>query len=232
MKRYPDEEDYLMLSGVQHMAFCERQWALIHIEQQWQENKLTVEGKHLHEHADNPFENETRKEIMVTRGVAISSSSLGLRGISDVIEYVRDDTLPKNESIKLNSKQGRWKIVPVEYKRGKPKLNDADKVQLCSQAMCLEEMFNISIKEGYLYYNTPRRRLQVTFDNGLRERVEFLANRMHFLFKEGKVPKHTEEGYCKNCSLHDICEPRWNTNEYNIDKYLKTNLYSENGEVR
>lgn len=221
------EEEYLMLSGIQHMAFCERQWALIHIEQQWQENILTTEGKHLHEHADNPFENDTRREIRTTRGVAIFSSRLGLRGIADVVQYIREDSLPESVSITLNGREGRWQIVPVEYKHGKPKINDIDKVQLCAQAICLEEMFNVSIEEGYLYYYLTRRREHVIFDVNLRRRVKNLADRMHSLFNRGEVPKPVEEKYCGNCSLYEICQPSWSKVEDNVNEYISRNLFDD-----
>lgn len=222
-----DEDDYLMLSGIQHMAFCERQWALIHIEQQWQENSLTVEGEHLHEHADSPFENDTRKEVRTTRGVALSSTRLGLRGIADVVQYVRDDNLPGNESVSLVDRKGKWKIVPVEYKHGKPKPNDVDKVQLCAQGICLEEMFNIDINEGYIYYKIIRRREQVIFDADLRKRVEYLAKRMHQMFRTRNVPKPVEEIYCKSCSLFEICQPSWNKVEEDVSRYISRNLYGD-----
>ncbi len=227
MKKYADEEDYLMLSGIQHMAFCERQWALIHVEQQWQENRLTTEGKHLHEHADNPFENDTRKEVRTTRGVAISSLRLGLRGIADVVQYIRDDSLSTNESVTLPGRDGRWKIVPVEYKHGKPKLDDIDKVQLCAQTMCLEEMFNVTIKEGYLYYNLTRRREHVIFYPELRKRVEDLSEKMHSMFETGSIPKPIEGKYCISCSLYETCQPGWNKSEKEVNEYISRNLYSD-----
>ena len=129
------EDDFLPLSGIQHMAFCERQWALIHIEQQWEENVLTVEGKHIHEHADNPFENETRHDARITRSVPIASRKLGLRGIADVVEYIRDDDSQAIGTIFLKGKPGKWKLRPIEYKRGRPKPDDRDSVQLCAQAI-------------------------------------------------------------------------------------------------
>ena len=227
MDNHIDEDDYLMLSGIQHMAFCERQWALIHVEQQWQENRLTVEGEHLHEHVDNPFENDTRKEVRTTRSVAISSSRIGLRGIADVVEYVRDDSLPDSESVRFPDRAGKWKVVPVEYKHGRPKSNDVDQVQLCAQAICLEEMFNVDIKEGYLYYNTTRRREQVIFNSDLKKRVEYLSKRMHYMFNTGNVPKPVEEKYCKSCSLYESCQPGWNKTEQSVKEYISRNLYSD-----
>ena len=229
MCSYSNEEDYLMLSGIQHVAFCERQWALIHIEQQWQENRLTVEGKHLHEHADNPFENDTRNDVRRTRGVRISSSRLGLRGIADVVEYIRDDSLPEDKSVLLADRKGRWKVVPVEYKHGKPKTNDVDKVQLCAQAMCLEEMFGVDIAEGYLYYYTTRRRERVIFNTELKKRVEYLAQRMHSMFQTGKIPKPVMEKYCRSCSLYETCQPGWDTSEKSVSRYLSNNLYGNEG---
>lgn len=226
MSEYTNDDDYLMLSGIQHMAFCERQWALIHIEQQWQENRLTVEGEHVHEHADNPFENDTRGEVRTTRGVALSSSRLGLSGVADVVQYIRNDSLPDTESVTLKDREGKWKVIPVEYKHGRPKANDVDQVQLCAQAMCLEEMFNVDVKEGYIYYNLTRRREQVIFDFELRKRVENLVKRMHQMLDTGDVPEPVEKMYCKSCSLYEVCQPSWNKVERNVKEYISRNLYS------
>ncbi|MHB8560401.1 MAG: CRISPR-associated protein Cas4 [Thermoplasmataceae archaeon] len=225
MENYTKEEDYLMLSGIQHIAFCERQWALIHLEQQWQENRLTVEGKHIHEHADNPFENDTRKEVRITRSIPIESVKLGLRGLADVIEYIRDDTLPINETVVIKGRSGRWQVVPVEYKRGKPKSNDVDKVQLYAQAMCLEEMFNVVVKLGYLYYNSTKRREKVYIDVDLREKVIELSQRMHKMFSERIIPKPVRKKYCDNCSLYEICQPDWGIKERNVAGYISDQLY-------
>lgn len=225
MKGDYQEDEFLMLSGVQHMAFCERQWALIHIEQQWQENRLTVEGRHLHEHADDPFENDTRQGLRVTRGVQIESRRLGLRGVADVVEYAREDDLPADESVKLKGRSGRWKVIPVEYKRGKPKLDDIDKVQLCAQAICLEEMFGVKIKEGYLYYNSTRRRQKVEIDLALRKKVEFLSSRMHRMMTEGFVPVPIKKSHCLSCSLYETCQPDWRISNGSVAKYLENDLY-------
>ncbi|MEG1107116.1 MAG: Dna2/Cas4 domain-containing protein, partial [Eubacterium sp.] len=130
MKTY-DEEDYLMLSGIQHFEFCRRQWALIHIEQQWEENLRTVEGNIMHEKAHDGLFTEKRKNIIVTRGMRVFSKTLGISGICDVVEFHRDDLI----GVEIFGREGKYCIYPIEYKRGEPKENDADILQLTAQAM-------------------------------------------------------------------------------------------------
>jgi CRISPR-associated exonuclease Cas4 len=223
MQEY-SEEDLLPLSGIQHMAFCERQWALIHVEGQWEENVLTVEGKHIHERADQPFTNETRGDVRTTRSVPLISRKLGLRGLADVIEYVKVDDPKENETIQIEGRAGRWKVRPVEYKRGKPKPDDRDSVQLCAQAMALEEMLSIHIPDGYLYYNEIRRREKVAFDDILRTMVEFLANKMHWMTDNRFVPTPKKEKHCLRCSLYEICQPDWSTLNGVVLKYISNRL--------
>lgn len=213
------------------MAFCERQWALIHIEQRWEENVLTIEGKHVHERADNPFENETRGETRTTRSVPIISMKLGLQGVADVIEYIRDDNLLGTESISLEGRAGRWKVWPVEYKRGRPKPDDRDAVQLCAQAIALEEMLNITMNEGYLYYNETRRRETVIFDSKLRDRVETLSTKMHWMASRGFMPAPKKEKHCLRCSLYEICQPDWNASSGAVGKYLAKLLTHEDKDL-
>lgn len=222
-----EEDDLLLLSGIQHIAFCERQWALIHIEQQWEENVLTVEGKHVHERVDNPFENETRGEIRITRSVPIISRKLGLQGVADAVEYTREDNLPTSETVSLRGRKGRWKVRPVEYKRGKPKPDDRDAVQLCAQAIALEDMLNVEIKEGYLYYNETRRRETINFDEKLRARVETLSAKMHWMVDHGIVPAPVKEKHCPRCSLYEICQPSWNTSSGTVGKYIAEQIKHE-----
>jgi CRISPR-associated exonuclease Cas4 len=223
MQEY-SEEDFLPLSGIQHMAFCERQWALIHVEGQWEENVLTVEGKHIHERADQPFTNEIRGDVRTTRSVPLISRKLGLRGLADVIEYVKVDDPKENETIQIEGRAGRWKVRPVEYKRGKPKPDDRDSVQLCAQAMALEEMLSIHIPDGYLYYNEIRRREKVAFDDILRTMVEFLANKMHWMTDNRFVPTPKKEKHCLRCSLYEICQPDWSTSDGVVLKYISNRL--------
>ncbi len=198
------DDDLLMLSGIQHIAFCERQWGLIHIEQQWAENSRTVEGHHLHERVDDPYASEARKDLAILRAATIISYQLGLSGTADVIEFIRTD----GEGVMLTGYTGKWIPHPVEYKRGKPKSDDRDQVQLCAQATCLEEMFNIQIHKGALFYGETRHRETVEFSAGLRNRVNELAIRMHELFRQGQTPLPVFKSHCKSCSLIDICLPK------------------------
>ena len=192
---------------------------------------LTVEGKHVHEHVDNPFENETRGEIRTTRSAPVISRKLGLQGVADVVEYVRDDKLPETETLSLKGRWGRWKVRPVEYKRGKPKPDDRDAVQLCAQAIALEEMLGVTIKEGYLYYNETRRRETVIFDSKLRDHVEILSARMHWMAGNGIIPVPRKEKHCQRCSLYEICQPDWNTSSGTVGKYIAEQLTREDQDL-
>jgi CRISPR-associated exonuclease Cas4 len=218
------EEDLLPLSGIQHIAFCERQWALIHVEGQWKESVLTVEGKHIHERVDQPFTKETRGDFRITRSVPLISRTLGLRGLADVIEYMKVVNPKENETIRIEGRAGRWKVRPVEYKRGKPKPGDWDLVQLCAQAMALEEMLSINIPEGYLYYNEIRRRVKVAFDDLLRNRVKSLANKMHWMTDNRFVPTPKKEKHCLRCSIYEICQPDWSTSDGVALRYISNRL--------
>jgi CRISPR-associated exonuclease Cas4 len=215
------EEDYLLLSGIQHLAFCERQWALIHIEQLWSENVRTIEGKHLHERADNPFEDETRKDVRVVRGMPVISHRLGLRGKADVVEFHRMVEAPEGTVIRLRNRQGWWRPYPVEYKRGRPKIDNRDAVQLCAQGIALEEMLKVSIESGFLYYGQTRRRLEVVFSHELRTQVEELCRRMHQLMYEGKTPKAEKGKHCSLCSLEEICQPKLTIQNRSVKKYIE-----------
>lgn len=215
-----DEEDYLMLSGIQHMAFCERQWALIHIEQVWAENVSTLEGRHLHERADDRFEDETRNDIRVVRAMPLVSQSLGLRGVADVVEFHKVDGAQGNTAVQLPHKKGWWRPYPVEYKRGRPKADDRDAVQLCAQAIALEEMFSLSIESGFLFYCQTRRRQPVSFDEPLRSRVHDLVIKMHQLMAEGKTPRAQKGKHCSLCSLREMCQPNLTIQHRSVKEYL------------
>lgn len=214
------EEDFLLLSGIQHMAFCERQWALIHIEQVWAENARTVEGKHLHERPDDRFEDETRKDIRVVRAMPLVSHALGLRGVADVIEFHRTEDAGTGLAVRLEKRKGWWQPYPIEYKRGRPKADDRDAVQLCAQAIALEEMLNISIHSGFLYYGQTRHREPVTFGQTLRIRVEELARNMHILMDQGRTPKAQKGKHCSLCSLKEICQPSLTIYHRPVKAYL------------
>lgn len=198
-----NEEDYLKLSGLQHFVFCRRQWALIHLEQQWSENLLTVQGNILHEKAHDYRGRESRGDILITRGMKIHSPSLGVSGECDVVEFYR-----ANEGMLLPGQEGQWQPYPVEYKRGSPKITDADRLQLCAQAMCLEEMLCCDILEGALFYGETRRREIVPFTEELRERVRRSLEEMHVLYKRNCTPKVKPGKSCNACSLRELCLPQ------------------------
>lgn len=221
MNNYSDD-DLLLLSGIQHFAFCRRQWALIYIEQQWQENILTFGGRELHERADDPFFTEARGTVLITRSLPIVSYRLGLYGVADVVEFHRSE-----EGIKLKGRTGLWRPHPVEYKYGKPKFDDCDIVQLCAQAICLEEMFSSSISEGDMFYGRTRRRQRVIFDESLRKRVMELTLEMHQLFEQGVTPLPVETKACKSCSLVEICLPHMSKRR-SVRRYFHDALREQN----
>ncbi len=209
------EEDYIMLSGIQHFAFCRRQWALIHIEQQWEENYKTTAGELMHKKAHEEGSFEKRGDLLVTRGLRISSHELGFSGQCDVVEFHQD----KN-GITVFGYDGKWSLVPVEYKHGRPKEHNADELQICAQAICLEEMFQTSIDEGFLYYGENRRRSKVIFGADLRSEVKNISNEMHELFHKGYTPKVKPSKQCKACSLENLCVPK-------LQKIVKVSTYIE-----
>lgn len=196
------ERGMLMLSGLQHFSFCRRQWALIHVEQQWAENVHTAEGDVFHRRAHDEQQTQMRGDTLIVRGLRIQSQALGLSGICDVVEFCRDE-----DGIALAQRDGLWRVHPVEYKKGKPKEGDADELQLCAQAMCLEEMLMCSIGEGSLFYGEPRRRTRVVFTEELREQVRSMCEEMHQYFERSYTPKVKPHKGCAACSLKEICLP-------------------------
>ena len=199
------EADYLMLSGLQHFEFCRRQWALIHIEQQWAENYRTTSGELMHKHAHEEHSVEKRGSLIIMRGLRVASSQLGLSGQCDVVEFHQRD-----DGISLQGYEGKWLPVPVEYKHGTEKEGREDEVQLCAQALCLEEMFLTEIPKGYLYYGETRRRTEIFFDEELRRHVEDIAGQMHDLYTRGATPKVKTSKKCQSCSLKELCIPKLN----------------------
>lgn len=220
MKEYR-EEDFLLLSGIQHYAFCPRQWALIHIEQQWEENYFTVMGNIMHENAHDKDFVEKRKNVVITRGMPVFSRTMGVRGDCDVVEFHLDKA-----GIPLNRYEGTYQPVPVEYKRGKPKEHDADVLQLCAQAVCLEEMLVCQVPKGYLYYGETKRRLEVLFDEELRKKVVDCFEKMHRLFEKNHTPKVKTTKACKACSLSEVCLPKLNK-KLSVADYLERSLNEE-----
>lgn len=217
-RKYADDE-LLSLSGIQHFCFCKRQWALIHIERQWEENLRTTEGHFLHERVDDPFFNESRGCTVLSRSFPLVSYILGLYGVADVIEYTRsEDGLP------LPGYDGLWRMQPVEYKRGKQKTDERDEVQLCAQAMCLEEMFSIRIEETDFYYNEIRRRVHLKLTDDLRDLVVSLSDEMHDLFKKGITPPTERVRNCKFCSLVNVCVPKLTKKKVSVGTYVKKHV--------
>ena len=221
---YYDDDQMLMLSGIQHYMFCPRQWALIHIEQQWGENRLTAEGQLLHQNVDNPAFRQKNGDVITLRSVHIASHSLGLYGITDAIELLPSEG-PIN-AITHPRYPGYWKPFPVEYKRGHAKPDERDKVQLAAQVISLEEMHGIRIDCGYLFYGETRRREEVKVDERLRLLTQEYADEMHRVYGFGAVPKALKSRKCTNCSLLDICLPD-TKNKPLATYYLKKNLYEE-----
>lgn len=197
------EEEYLMISGIQHFIFCRRQWALIHVEQQWAENRLTAEGEVMHRNAHKDSFVEKRPGILVTRGLRVSSSRLGMTGQCDVVEFYASGS-----GAVIQGHRGLWDVVPVEYKRGKDKNDDSDMCQLCLEALCLEEMMGIHIPFGYIFYNEIRRRRKIELTEDLRNRVEKAAAEMHEYFRRGYTPKVKTSKKCQSCSVKDLCIPK------------------------
>lgn len=197
------EAEFLQLSGLQHFKFCRRQWALIHIEQQWAENFRTVDGMLMHQNAHDSDLRESRGDLFITRGVSVFSPTLGVSGQCDVLEYHRGTT-----GVPIRGKEGLWQPYPVEYKRGSPREDTGDTLQLCGQAMCLEEMLCCDIPEGALYYGKIRRRVEVPFTKELRDQVRELLAQMHDLYRRGYTPKVKPSKSCNACSLKELCLPK------------------------
>lgn len=198
------EADLLPLSGIQHLVFCERQCALIHLEQIWEDNRLTAEGRHLHERVDSA-EDEQRGYIRIARGVPLRSLRLGLVGRADTVEFHRVDAA--TGGIVLPGRSGCWLPFPVEYKHGAPKWADCDRVQLCAQALCLEEMLRVEVPNGALFYGRVRRREEVAFDKDLREKTVDAASRFHKLISSKRTPLIDRAPKCRSCSLLSVCLP-------------------------
>lgn len=217
MKEYK-EDDFLLLSGIQHFIFCKRQWALIHIEQQWQENLRTIEGEILHEKTHDNTIKEKRGDLIVTRGMAVFSRQLGVTGACDVVELHK-----AADGVNIFGRDGTYKPIPVEYKRGKPKEDESDVLQLCAQAMCLEEMLLCEIPEAFLFYGETKHRLKIILDDDLRGHVKAIFKEMHEIYDRRHTPKVKPAKSCKACSLTEICMPKLCKNP-SVSNYIKKNV--------
>lgn len=197
------EEDFLMLSGIQHFAFCRRQWALIHIEQQWQENEYTIAGELLHKHAHDPYFYEKRKDVIISRSMPVFSRTMGVSGECDIVEFRKSE-----DGISIHGHRGLYEVYPIEYKKGHPKDTEIDILQLTAQALCLEEMLSTEIGEGALYYGETRRRQEVAFSKERTEQVKSLFAEMHRIYERRYTPKVKWSKGCNACSLKDSCLPK------------------------
>lgn len=197
------EDDYLMISGIQHFKFCRRQWALIHIEQQWEENAHTVIGELMHRRVHDPLLAEKRKGTIIVRALPVSSREMGICGECDMVEFRRCE-----EGIRLHGHRGTYSIYPIEYKKGKPKVTDEDKLQLAAQIMCLEEMFSAQISEGAIFYGETRRREAMEMTEDLRREVKNCFREMHQYYDRQYTPKVKYNKSCNACSLREICLPK------------------------
>lgn len=214
------EDELLPISALQHLVFCERQWALIHLEQLWSENRLTAEGRILHDRA-HAGDSESRGDLRIARGLRIHSLRLGISGIADIVEFRRTSSC---QGIALEGAEGVWEPFPVEYKRGRPKSNQCDEIQLCAQALCLEEVLNTTISRGALFYGRQRRRHEVLFESFLRDRTEHLAARLHELTHARRTPPAVYAKKCDSCSLIDDCLPKIMTGKRSVHHYLSSAL--------
>lgn len=212
----------LPLSGIQHFVFCRRQWALIHVERQWQENALTAEGRIMHRRADDPFFTEKRNDVIIARSLPVASYHLGLTGICDVVEFTESP-----EGVGLPEREGTYLPAPVEYKRGKKKHDHSDEAQLCAQAMCLEDMLLVNIPRGYLYYRKTRRRVAVDLTGELRQLVIKMSTEMHAYFERGYTPRVKPSKACRSCSLADLCLPELQDNAIPASEYIREQIESE-----
>jgi CRISPR-associated exonuclease Cas4 len=223
------EDDLLQLSALQHYIFCPRQCALIHIEQQWVENRLTAEGRIMHERVHSEGK-ESRGETRVVFGVALRSMKLGVVGKADVVEFHITDAKKINifdAALAAEHRKGKsyyWVPFPVEYKRGKPKQDSSDKVQLCAQAICLEELTGLEVPAGALFYGKKRKRQPVSFDQNLRWETETTARQLHELIASGRTPLPVYSKKCESCSFIDVCLPEAISKQGQVENYYAAML--------
>ena len=215
------EEDYLMISGIQHFRFCRRQWALIHIEQQWAENVHTVTGELMHKNAHDPFLTENRKDVLITRALPVSSRTMGASGECDVVEFHRSE-----DGVHLHGHRGLYSIFPIEYKKGKPKISEEDILQLAALTICLEEMFSAVLPEAAVFYGETRRREIIEMTDDLRNRVWDMFKEMHQYYERRYTPKVKWSKSCNGCSLKDICLPKLGKT-MPVGEYIKLALEEE-----
>lgn len=213
-----DCEDYLRISAIQHYSFCKRQWALIDIELYWEENAHTIHGKLMHNKAHDPTFGEKRGDLLVSRAMPIISHQLKIVGVCDIVEFVKDEN-----GVPLKNREGKYRLYPVEYKKGMPKNNDCDVLQLVAQVMCLEEMFVTDIDFAFIYYGSTKKREKVEITEELRNKVAHLTKEMRDFYQRSYIPRVKETKACFDCSLKDLCMPQI-LNKKKVNDYIQKHL--------
>ena len=213
-----EEEEYLQIAEIQHFAFCPRQWALAYLEGQWQENVLTVDGHALHDKAHDSMSREKRKEKIIVRGMRVYSPILGISGDCDIVEFHQ-----KKDGVFIPSFEGNYEVIPIEYKRGRPKEGEEDVLQLALQALCLEDMFCTTNPCGYIYYGETRRRQKTVFSEQQRETTQQLLSKMRQYIKNGYTPNVRRRKGCRKCSLANVCLPKLKE-DTSVQDYLEKRL--------
>jgi CRISPR-associated exonuclease Cas4 len=197
-----EERERIPISAIKQYTYCRRRFALMYIDGEWGSNYKIVEGDILHTKVNDPFFNEKRGDRHISRSVPVFSDKLGIYGVADIVEFIRDD-----DGVKIGTKPDLWRINPVEYKNGKPEKSGADNYQLCAQALCMEEMFAAKIESGCIYYGRLRKRVDVRFTDELKEKTAIIINEIYNMLGSAKIPPRPEGQNCSLCSLVDICVP-------------------------
>lgn len=213
------EDDYLMISGIQHFLFCRRRWALIHVENQWAENYFTADGRMFHDRVHERGVKDIRNGTLTIRGLNVSSAKFGISGCCDAVEF-----LPVNDGITLHGRAGLWQPLPVEYKRGRSKVNNCDRLQVTAQAVCLEEMFSCVIDYGFIFYKETRRREKVEITAEIRDELTKALEEMHSYYRRGYTPIVKPTKKCEKCSLSSECMPSLLKSEEKVDSYIKRHM--------
>ncbi len=214
------EDELLPISALQHLAFCPRQWALIHMEGIWSDNRLTAEGIIMHDKAHDENGSDSRGDLRIARGLRLRSLRLGLVGQADVVEFHKTT----GAGIFLSGVTGLWQPVIIEYKHGHPKIGHEDEVQICAQALCLEEMLGASLPVSAFFYGQPRRRCDVALTTELRQETEALVSKLHELSRSGETPPADFSSRCHSCSLENTCLPKITRGRKSVQGYIQRNL--------
>jgi CRISPR-associated exonuclease Cas4 len=214
------EDELLPISALQHLAFCPRQWALIHLEGIWSDNRLTAEGIIMHDKAHDENSLESRGDVRIARGLRLRSLRLGLVGQADVVEFHKTT----DSGIQFAGSNCFWQPIIIEYKHGHPKIGHEDEVQLCAQALCLEEMLGASLSVSSFFYGQPRRRSDLSLTAELRQETEQLISRLHELSFSGETPAADFSSRCHSCSLENTCLPKITKGGKSVKDYIQQNI--------